>query len=138
MVSGWFSDVDATQDVVQQALVPALGHERAQRAGGKRRQIDRLQLRGDAAADECHQAGIFRRRHRLGQQPQREAGKIVLRLRSRNQSAMKVPKSIWRSLASTGAASRKCSSMNSPSLSAMRCWLLWMIAVCGIGSPSGR
>ncbi len=27
--------------------------------------------------------------------------------------------------------------MNSPSLSAMRCWLLWMIAVCGIGSPSG-
>ena len=20
----------------------------------------------------------------------------------------------------------------------MRCWLLWMIAVCGIGSPSGR
>ena len=28
--------------------------------------------------------------------------------------------------------------MNSPSLSAMRCWLLWMIAVCGIGRPSGR
>ena len=61
----------------------------------------------------------------------------ALRLRSRSQSAMKEPKSIWRSLASTGAASRKCTSMNSPSLSAMRCWLLWMIAVCGIGNPSG-
>ena len=32
----------------------------------------------------------------------------ALRLRSRSQSAMKEPKSIWRSLASTGAASRKC------------------------------
>src|SRR5665213_2538208 len=50
-----------------------------------------------------------------------------LRDRKRSQSAMKEPKSIWRSLASMGAASRKCSSMNSPSLSAMRCWLLWMI-----------
>src|SRR3954471_9646048 len=28
--------------------------------------------------------------------------------------------------------------MNSPSLSAIRAWLLWMIAVCGIGRPSGR
>src|SRR3569833_3142426 len=28
--------------------------------------------------------------------------------------------------------------MNSPSLSAMRAWLLWMIAVWGIGRPSGR
>ena len=27
--------------------------------------------------------------------------------------------------------------MNSPSLSAMRCWLLWMIAVCGMGKPKG-
>src|ERR1700687_4316346 len=61
----------------------------------------------------------------------------ALRLRSHSQSAMKEAKSIWRSLASTGAASRKCTSMNSPSLSAMRCWLLWMIAVCGIGNPNG-
>ena len=55
-----------------------------------------------------------------------------------SQSATNEPKSIWRSFASTGAASRKCTSMNSPSLSAMRCWLPWMIAVCGIGRPSGR
>ncbi len=58
-----------------------------------------------------------------------------LRLRSRSQSAMKAPKSICLSLASTGPASRKFFSMNSPSFSAMRCWLLWMIAVCGIGKP---
>src|SRR3954469_6123025 len=61
-----------------------------------------------------------------------------LRLRSRSQSATKEPKSISFSLASTGAASRKCTWMNSPSLSAIRAWLLWMIAVCGIGRPSGR
>ena len=42
------------------------------------------------------------------------------RLRSRSQSAMNVPKSISRSLASTGPASRKLFSMNSPSFSAMR------------------
>src|SRR5882757_658158 len=62
----------------------------------------------------------------------------ALRFSSPSQSAMKDAKSTWRSLASTGAASRKCTSMNSPSLSAIRCWLLWMIAVCGIGSPKGR
>ena len=118
--------------------MPALLHEGAQRAGGERREIDRHQLRGDAAADERHQPGILRRRDRFGQQPQRKAREILAALavaqpvgdeRRRNRSA--------RSLASTGAASRKCISMNSPSLSAMRCWLLWMIAVCGIGSPSG-
>ncbi len=61
-----------------------------------------------------------------------------LRLRSRSQSATKEPKSISFSLASTGPASRKCTWMNSPSLSAMRAWLLWIIAVCGIGRPRGR
>src|SRR6266404_6372818 len=61
----------------------------------------------------------------------------ALRFSSPSQSAMKDAKSTWRNLASTGAASRKCTSMNSPSLSAMRCWLLWMIAVCGIGNPNG-
>ena len=60
--------------------MPALLHEGAQRAGGERRQIDRHQLRGDAAADEGHQPGILRRRHRLGQQPQREAREILAAL----------------------------------------------------------
>jgi len=43
------------QDVVEQALMPSLLHEAAQRAGGKRRQIDFLQLGGDSAGDETHQ-----------------------------------------------------------------------------------
>ena len=64
------------QQVVEQPLMPALGHESAQRAGGERREVDPLQLGGDAAGDEGHQAGGFRRRHRLRQQPQREAGEI--------------------------------------------------------------
>ncbi len=64
------------QDIVEQPLVPALGDEGAQRAGGERREIDRLQLGGDAAGDEGHQARGFGRRNRLGQQPQREAGEI--------------------------------------------------------------
>ena len=68
------------QDVVEQALMPALLHEAAQRAGGERRQIDLLQLGGDAAGDERHQARGFRRRHRFRQQPQREAGEIVAAL----------------------------------------------------------
>src|SRR5438552_1251647 len=67
----------------------------------------------------------------------RRRGRCALRFSSPSQSAMKEAKSTWRNLASTGAASRKCTSMNSPSLSAMRCWLLWMIAVCGIGNPKG-
>ena len=96
------------QDVVEQALMPALLHEAAQRAGGERREIDRQQLRGDAAGDESHQARGFRRRDRLGQQAQREAARDrSLRLRSRSQSATKAPKSIWRSLASTGAGFEK-------------------------------
>ena len=37
-------------------------------------------LRRDAAADESHQPGILRRRHRLGQQPQREAREILAAL----------------------------------------------------------
>ena len=68
------------QDAVEQALVLALLHEAAQRAGGERRQIDRLQLRHDAAGDERHQARGLRRRYRLRQQPQREAGEIVAAL----------------------------------------------------------
>ena len=64
------------QDIVEQPLVPALGHERAQRAGRQRRQIDHLQLGGDAAADERHQAGGFGRRDRFGQQMQRKAREI--------------------------------------------------------------
>ena len=55
-------------------------HERAQRTGGERRQIDRHQLRGDAAADEGHQPGILRRSDRLGQQPQRKAREILAAL----------------------------------------------------------
>ena len=68
------------QDVVEQALVPAFLDEGAQRAGGERRQIDRHQLRGDAAADEGHQAGILGRRNRFGQQPQRKAREILAAL----------------------------------------------------------
>ena len=60
--------------------MPALLHEGAQRSGGERRQIDRHQLRGDAAADEGHQPGILRRRDRLGQQPQRKAREILAAL----------------------------------------------------------
>ena len=64
------------QEIVEQSLMLALRHEAAQRAGGERRQIDRLQLRGDAAGDEIHQTRGFRGADRLRQQPQREAGEI--------------------------------------------------------------
>ena len=60
--------------------MPALLHEGAQRTGGERRQIDRHQLRGDAAADEGHQPGILRRRQRFRQQPQRKAREILAAL----------------------------------------------------------
>ena len=70
----------AAQEIVEQALMPALLYEGTQRSGGKRRQIDRHQLRGDAAADESHQPGILRRRYRLGQQPQRKAREILAAL----------------------------------------------------------
>jgi len=68
------------QEIVEQALMLAFLHERPQRAGGERRQIDRHQLRGDAAADESHQPGVFRRRHRFGQKPQRKAREILAAL----------------------------------------------------------
>ena len=56
MVSGLGQRVmNGAQDVVEQALMPALLHEAAQRGGGERRQIDRLQLSGDPADDERHQ-----------------------------------------------------------------------------------
>ena len=77
------------QDIVEQALMPALLHERAQRAGGERREIDRLQLRGDAAGDEGHQARGFGRRDRLGNSRSTKRARSSLRLRSRSQSAMK-------------------------------------------------
>ncbi len=64
------------QDIVEHALMAALRHEGAQRAGGERREIDCLQLGGDTAGDERHQARGFRRRDRLGQKTQREAGEI--------------------------------------------------------------
>ena len=67
----------ARAGVVEQPLMPALLHEGAQRAGGERREIDRRQLRGDAAGDEGHQPGGLRRRHGFGQQPQREAREIL-------------------------------------------------------------
>ena len=58
----------------------ALLHEGAQRSGGERREIDRHQLRGDAAADESHQPGILRRSDRFGQQPQRKTREILAAL----------------------------------------------------------
>src|SRR3954451_5672023 len=64
------------QDVVEQALVPTLLYEGAQRPRGERRQIDRLQLGGDAAADERHQARRFGSGECFGQQPKRETGEI--------------------------------------------------------------
>ena len=77
MVSAFVSEfMNGAQDVVEQTLMPALGHERAQRAGGERRKIDRLQLAGDATAEERHQARGLGRRDRLRQQAQREAGEI--------------------------------------------------------------
>ena len=60
--------------------MPAFAHEAAQRAGGERRQIDRHQLRGDAAGDERHEAGIFCRRDGFRQQAQREACEILAAL----------------------------------------------------------
>jgi len=68
--------MDGVQDVIVQPLMPTLGDETAQRAGGERREIDRLQLGTDAAGDERHQARGFGRRRRFGQKPQREAGEI--------------------------------------------------------------
>ena len=70
----------AAQEIVEQPLMPALLHERPQRASSERRKIDRHQLRGDAAADEGHQPGIFRRRQRFRQQPQRKARQILAAL----------------------------------------------------------
>ena len=68
------------QDIVEQALMAAFLDEGAQRSGGKRREVDRHQLRGDAAADERHQAGIFRCRNSFRQQPQGETRKILAAL----------------------------------------------------------
>ena len=68
--------VNGAQDVVEQPVMPALLHESAQGSGGERGEIDRLQLGGDAAGDEGHQARTFRRRYCLGQQTQHEAGEI--------------------------------------------------------------
>jgi hypothetical protein len=65
------------QEIVEQPLMPVLLHERAQGAGGERRQIDRRQLRGDAAGDEGHQARSLGCAQRLRQQPQRETREIV-------------------------------------------------------------
>ncbi len=56
--------------------MPALPNESAQGAGGERRQIDRLQLGGDPAGDERHQARGLRRRNGFRQQTQREACQI--------------------------------------------------------------
>src|SRR3984893_4052997 len=56
--------------------MPAFAYESAQRAGGERREIDRLELCGDPAGDERHQARRLGRRNRLGQKTQREAGEI--------------------------------------------------------------
>jgi hypothetical protein len=66
----------AVQDVVEQALMPALGDECAQRAGREWRQINRLQLCGNAPGDEGHQTRGFGGRHRFGQQTQRETGEV--------------------------------------------------------------
>ena len=70
----------AAQEIVEQTLMAAFLHEGAERAGGERRQIDRHQLRGDAAADEGHQPGILRGRERFRQQPQRKARQILAAL----------------------------------------------------------
>ena len=58
----------------------AFPDEGAQRTGGERREIDRHQLRGDAAADERHQPGILRRSDRFGQQSQRKTREIFAAL----------------------------------------------------------
>jgi hypothetical protein len=62
---------------VNVSWMPTFLHEGAQRAGGERRKVDRLQLRGHAADDEGHQSGGFGRRHRFGQQAQHKAGEVV-------------------------------------------------------------
>ena len=72
--------VHRAQDIVEQPLMAAFLDEGAQRSGGERREIDRHQLRGDAAADERHQPGILRRSYRFGQQPQRKAREILAAL----------------------------------------------------------
>jgi hypothetical protein len=72
--------VHPAQEIVEQALMASFLYERAQRTGGEWRQIDRHQLRGDAAADERHQPGILRCSYRFGQQPQRKAREIFAAL----------------------------------------------------------
>ena len=68
--------MNRAQDVIEQPLMAALADESAQRAGGERRQIDRLQLGGDAPDDERHQTRRLRCRNCLGQKTQREPGEI--------------------------------------------------------------
>ena len=55
-----------------------------------------------------------------GNSRSKKRARSALRFLSLSQSATKLAKSTSRNLASTGPASRKCTSMNSPSLSAMR------------------
>ena len=110
----------------------------AQGAGGERREIDRRELRVTRRVMKVISPEFSVADTASGSSRSAKRARSSLFLRSRSQSAMNEAKSTWRSFASTGAASRKCTSMNSPSFSAIRCWLLWMIAVCGIGRPSGR
>ena len=67
-----------------------------------------------------------------------KAASAALRSRSPSQSAIWAAKSTSPSFRSTASAARKLVSMKAPRLSAMRRWLRGMIAVCGIGRPSGR
>ena len=68
------------KNVVEQTLMAAFLDKAAQGAGGERREIDRGELRGDAARDERHQPRRFRRRHGFRQKPQRKARQILAAL----------------------------------------------------------
>ena len=66
------------------------------------------------------------------------ADRPAARPASDSQSATSAAKSTSLSFARTGSGARKLTSMKRPRLSAIRFWLAGMIAVCGIGRPSGR
>jgi hypothetical protein len=113
--------VDRKQEFVEEAAVTPLADECAERAGRERRQIDRLDLGQDAAADERIEAGRFRCCERLRQQPQNEARQIRVTFFIAEPVGDERGEIDLAQFDFNRCRSRKCTSMNSPSLSAMRC-----------------
>ena len=68
----------------------------------------------------------------------RNPARLSARRASAIQSATSAAKSASCNFWATGSEARKLTSMNLARLSAMRSWFSAMMAVCGIGNPSGR